>query len=390
MKGLKYISWYDHSGYAVAARRYLSALIGAGIRLTWTPMVPGGGWGREFYFQPFSRREIGDSLLDPVCNVPIEYHTVLVHLVPEYFPAWKANEPGKRLIGCTTWETDRLPEHWPDLMNIMDEIWVPSTWNRDVFLASGVTVPVHVVPYILREPPECQSLPISPLKSLMIPAEHQVFYSINVWTQRKGLRSLLETYWRTFTSEDPVTLVVKTSQLDMTHPFRDSSFPLNLLARTRRTTHRLARKYPDRPSTHFITEENVPQAVIDALHSRGDIYISLSHAEGWGMGSFDAVAAGNAVITTGYGGSLDFLDPEAAGLVDFQESAVKDSRNPNYDGPDHHWADPDPEHAAWWMRKLCQNPEDARLRGRKLRDSARSRFDEATILRRIMNLLEKR
>lgn len=43
-------------------------------------------------------------------------------------------------------ETDKVPEGWPQRLNFMDEVWVPTTFARDIFAESGVNVDkLHVV-----------------------------------------------------------------------------------------------------------------------------------------------------------------------------------------------------------------------------------------------------
>ena len=51
---------------------------------------------------------------------------------------------GTRRIGCTIFETDRLPAGWARECNRMDEVWVPSEFNRGTFAASGVDATASV------------------------------------------------------------------------------------------------------------------------------------------------------------------------------------------------------------------------------------------------------
>lgn len=51
------------------------------------------------------------------------------------------------------------------------------------------------------------------------------------------------------------------------------------------------------------------------LHLAGDAFISLTRGEGFGVGAFEAAAAGKPVIMTGWGGRLDFLPTEDVCLV---------------------------------------------------------------------------
>ena len=41
-------------------------------------------------------------------------------------------------IGRTMFETDSLPQHLVQHCNAMDEVWVPSEFNRETFISAGV------------------------------------------------------------------------------------------------------------------------------------------------------------------------------------------------------------------------------------------------------------
>ncbi len=45
-------------------------------------------------------------------------------------------------VGRTAWPTDGLPGDWAARCNVLDEIWVPSEFNRETFAAAGVE-PAH-------------------------------------------------------------------------------------------------------------------------------------------------------------------------------------------------------------------------------------------------------
>jgi len=386
MRGLKYVSWLEHSGYGNAARRYLHGLLNADVPLTWTPMVPGPGWGKSFYYEPYLGQTPGEPGLDAVCNRPLDYDTVLLHLVPEYYPRWCAQEPGKRIIGYTTWETDRLPAHWPDILNRLDRIWVPSTWNRAVFRDSGVTVPIDVVPHILDAAPPAADGAVDPWSGL-IPADHFVFYSINVWSTRKAPWLLCDAWRRAFSGLDPVTLVLKTSTYDHASRFARRGFPLKALARTRRSFHRLYARPRSGPAIVLVPDDRLAPTAIDALHRRGDCYVSLSRSEGWGLGAFDAVAAANPVVMTGYGGQTDFLNAEDACLVDYELVPVIDPLHADSYAPSQRWAEPDLDHAAELMRQVFDRPQEARAKGRRLCDYARGLFNERTVTAKMLAIL---
>ena len=147
MRGVKFVSWSNTTGYGLAALDCVRALAARGIDLWWVPLCTGPEGQRRW------RPEFGIDALDffPACHgdpayadLPAlvercshasDYDTVVVQLPPEYWPA--CFEPGLRNIGYVALEADRLPPHWASLLNLADRVLVPSTMNRDVFSGGG-------------------------------------------------------------------------------------------------------------------------------------------------------------------------------------------------------------------------------------------------------------
>lgn len=63
---------------------------------------------------------------------------IINHSMPEAFI-----ESSLYSIGFTFWETNRLPDDWVKDCNRMDEVWTCSKFMQDVFMSSGVNVPVY-------------------------------------------------------------------------------------------------------------------------------------------------------------------------------------------------------------------------------------------------------
>ena len=98
---------------------------------------------------------------------------------------------------------------------------------------------------------------------------------------------------------------------------------------------------------------------MQALHTRGDCFVSLCRSEGWGIPAFDAAAYGNPVVITGYGGQLDYLDPESAELVEYELVGVDDPLGFPSFSPDQLWAEPSVAHAAERLRWVFEHREEA-------------------------------
>lgn len=377
--GIKYISLYEKSGYGIAARRYIQGLVALGVPVTWTPMIPGKGW--KLGYEPFDGKAIGDAELDPYCNADIPYDTVIIHTVPEYFPNWIALEAGKRIIGYTVWETDIIPQHWGQLLNTVDSLMVPCQWNREVMESCDVSTPISVVPHVGPG----KEINTAEFSHPAIRADDFVFYSINTWTPRKAVWNTVEAYLDTFTSNDPVVLVLKTSAKDFTQPLT------GLLDRLSGRSHRkssmrceqIQGRYPNAARILVLDSEMSDREVM-SLHLRGDCYVSLCRSEGWGMGAFDASFYGNPVIMTGFGGQLEFLSESTAYLVKFELERVEYHKNWSSYSGDQTWAKPDIEDASRKLRHVFENRKEAGLRGVQSQQFVKEQFSTEKICQKMI------
>ena len=112
---------------------------------------------------------------------------------------------------------------------------------------------------------------------------------------------------------------------------------------------------------------------VRALHVRGDCFVSLCRSEGWGLGAFDAAVCGNPVVTTGYGGHVDFLAGSPF-LVRFDLLAVQDPAGyPSY-APDQRWAEPDVDDGAEMLRRVCSDRTGARSEAAARAEELRWRY----------------
>jgi len=396
---IKYVSHFGPEGQFVAAKRLMLALAESGVELTWTPMVLGDRWG--LHVEPFRGRSVGDPDLDEFCNRPLAADTVIVHLRPVFYPRWAELEPGKRLVGHTVWETDRLPPQWPALLARATDVIVPCCWNRDVFVRSGVRVPVHVVPHVAAPRPE-RAGGRSPATARG--ADPFVFYSIGTWTVRKAIPLLLRCYLKTFTGRDPVRLVLKTTESAHANVWYGRSRALRLLraaarrlARTRSTApppsaraavERILRRHPDPPEVLLVTG-TLPDTGIDEIHRQGDCFVSLTHGEGWGIPAFDAATRGTPVIMTGYGGQMEYLDAERAGIVGYDLVPVREDNDPDTFRREQRWAMPRLAEAATLMRSVVARPDEWRERAGGIRERILAAYEGKRVAAHLLAALGK-
>ncbi len=338
-----YLSLDETSGYGVAADRCRAALEDSGMEVDWVPFVPGGRW--DLGYQP-------PPALDPF-PLPAQGvdQVVVAHLVPEYLPAVRERCPEAFLVGHTAWETDRIPDHWIGCLDAADLVVVPSRFSADALRSSPVSVPVEVVPHVA---PAGSSHTSHRWEDF--PPEVFVFYTIAEWSERKAVFHSVEAYLRAFTSADPVLLVVKTSRLDRRCPPPSGRHAVEP-GTSAWAMSRLLAGHRDPPPVQLVTRE-LSDDDVRALHERGNCFVSLCRSEGWGLGAFDAAAAGTPVVTTGFGGHLDYLAGSDY-LVRYDLVPVDDPAGyPSY-APDQHWAEPDLDHAVELLRRVLTHRKEA-------------------------------
>lgn len=335
----------EQSGYGTAAYRLVDALRTTGHHISTLPFRPGPGWGLGY---------------EPAGVAP-PVDAVVAHLTPEYYPRMRELAGDGPLIAHTVWETDRLPRHWPALLDVTDRVIVPCRWNADVFRAE-VSVPVEVVPHVAVDPVRTTSATWS-----SIGPETFVCYSIAPWTARKAPWLTVAAYANAFRADDDVLLVLLTSEIDHT-----SGGP---------TVVALARALAGRPNPPniLLVTRKLDEVQLASLHTRGDCFVSLCRSEGWGLGAFDAGAYGNEVVITGFGGQLDYLDVDTAHLVDHHLVAVDDpAGEPSYT-PDQSWAEPSIRHGAALLREAFESRD--RSRGTRLAQRILTRYDGQRVAR---------
>lgn len=397
MRGLKYISWGDNTGYAVAAKSYVRALVSSGASLTWTPMLPGPRL--RLGFDPYEARTWPEPDLEPLCNSPIDYDVVLMHTVPEYYPYWLQREgaPGRRFYGYTVFELDRIPPSWPAILNRLDGVLVPCAWNVEIFRAAGVTVPIHVVPHLRpnggeRGPSAADRKALrARLGGPSALAGRLVFYTIGSWTIRKDLERTVGAFLEAFTADDPVALVVKTGRLDYTswrRRFRDA-FQRRPVP-VRETIRKLLQPHRRPPMVRVIDDETLPDGEIRALHELGDVFLSLTRSEGFGLGAFEAAALGKPVVMTRYGGQLEFLSPERSWLVDYRLVPVRDPAGWAIFAHGDTWPEASIPGAVRALLEIAASPAEALARSAPLASEIAQRFSGDAIVDALRAALKSR
>lgn len=274
---------FDYSGYGEANRHAVAALDAAGVNVIAKSV--------SYVSESADFGTIGQRVIQ-LTEIQDNYSIKIIHTTPDQYKRYM--ELGKYHIGHFFWETDKVPKDFVDGLNLMDEIWTGSNANSQAMRAGGVTTKIKIFPQAIetdREWPE-------PYKIQGF--DGILYYSIFEWTDRKNPEALLEAYWKAFQNDENVGLLIKTY-------FRNFTLENKQMIRTaikKLKAKSGLKKFPP----VFLYMDLMDRRHIMRLHKTGDVFVSAHRGEGWGIPQVEAALAGNAVISTGYGGCHEWFD----------------------------------------------------------------------------------
>ena len=353
-KSILYICQNGTSGYANAAKGYIYDYIGKKIPV------------KAQYFNCSDEVNENDRFheyLNSCTSTDIDYNTIIVHSTPDIWTAVIKNTPninleGKLVIGRTVWEFEKLLPSWVDTINtsIVDIVSVPTEWNKQCFIKSGVKKPIIVEPHVYIDYHHkncgisnlfnkslliCKSEPSMVMTKINSTTFYK-FYCIGQMIERKGILETVESFCRSFVSTDKVILMLKTFKLNYSE-----SEKVKCITEITRITD----KYNHAPI--LFIKENLNYDEIRSLHDIGDCYVHLTKTEGFCLGAFDAFNNNKKIIITGYGGHIEYLGKDYDGLVDYELTslAINESVFFQFKLDDtYKWAIPNKEHAGKLLR----------------------------------------
>lgn len=304
----------DYSGYGEANRHFVAALDSVGIDVV----------GK---LVSYSKDRADYGTLGPVVAKVLQnkahYKIKIMHTTPDEFE--RLREPGKYHIAHFFWETDKIPQIFVDGLKNVDEIWTGSKANLEAIRNGGVDKPVYIFPQPIETEREW-------------PAPYEVFdgflfYSIFEWTDRKNPEALLRAFYSEFKPADNVGLLIKTY-------FKN--FNLSNKRMIKDTIRKIQAEFggPENTGPVFVYMDLMDRQQIMRLHKTGDVYVSAHRGEGWGVPQVEAMLAGNAIISTGYGGVHEYLtDRINAFIIPYKLEPLKGmSHATHFYSSDQKWA----------------------------------------------------
>ncbi len=186
----------------------------------------------------------------------------------------------------TMFESDRIPEDWPDYLAAADEVLVPSRWCADIFKKAGIATTVVPLGYNDR----VFTYQERPARDVF------TFVHYDSFNLRKGFQEVFEAFTEEFGHDEPVRLVLKTVQEVTKLPIVKSVYPNIEVVRG------------------VMSERELVDLLRDA-----DCMVYPSRGEGFGITPLEAMATGLPAIVPNAHGISEYFNADYMLEVDSTE-----------------------------------------------------------------------
>ncbi|MFW6002293.1 MAG: glycosyltransferase family 4 protein [archaeon] len=368
------IKWYgpilNGSGYAKANRDYIKSLLfheRTNIKIGEHKLISCERGKEKYYNFPIYEQLVKND---------IDYDKVVYNCIPNQIP--HLIEKDKKSIGISTWETDRIPGKWFDIINNLDLQIVPSSYNADVYEFCGINTPIKVIPHCIDIDYYQKERPSILPKEL---ENHYKFLSVFQWTERKNPTCLLLSYLTEFKPNENVVLILRV--YGSNHSMNEQKRIINEIK-----THIHNLNIQNTPQIYFIGDQLTDDEMI-SLYNECDCFVLPSRSEGFGLPILEAMACKKPVISTNHGAVKELIiDNKNGFLIDSRDYPVCNMRWINEYNAYQIWGDPDPMHLRYIMRFLYENIDTGINMGKYGEIIARNKYSYKVIGEQLYDALK--
>jgi len=340
-------------GLGVVARGMAAALEAAGVPFN-IINVESGNYSQHTDYS-WRHKEVASS----------NYDTTIVFMNPDQSLHLRSQVPATLLadryvVAQWYWELPELPDEWVEEFEFVDEVWAGSQFIADAVSrkSSAVNV-VRMPPVVLLT--EGANLSRA---ELGLNTDRYLFlamFDTNSVLQRKNPLGVLRAFKAAFDANDTrVGLVMKFNNPDYREPLMQS----------------IREEIAGRENV-FIIDHIMNRAEVTSLIKACDCFVSLHRSEGFGLGPAEAMSLAKPAIVTNWSGNVDYMTADNSIAIDYKLVKLGQDYGPYK--ADQHWAEPDLDQAAHWMKKLAHDPSFGDDLGRRARQTILSLYSPSIV-----------
>lgn len=263
-----------------------------------------------------------------ILGQPWDYPRLLAQTPPWFAEAYR--------VGLWVWELDQFPADWRFALDIVHEIWTPSSFSAGA-LSRGTEIPIKVVPHAVQIPA------VSPLPRSSFGARDDQFLGMAIMDletcpDRKNPVAHVKAWSRAFGGDSDAHLLMK----------------VRFKKATRFARNALIKAIGDAANVTLI-EETFSDHEMASFQRMADVYLSLHRAEGYGLNIHEMLEIGTPTLATAWSGNMEYMAryPHAVAvpyrLVPYEDPTFA------YEGNNLEWAEPDINFAAMALRNIRAN-----------------------------------
>lgn len=277
------------------------------------------------------------------------------------YPTQSGFIDGQKSYIYTMFESDNLPKHLVDCINIHSVCIVPCDHNIEIFKNCGVKIPIYKVPlgndkskyYFINS------------RNYYISNENPfTFLHIGATNFRKGHDVAIKAFKKVFGPEKKdVRLVLKVSK-QYTSPW--------LIAGMRTEDPRIV-----------LIKEHLSDKEMLNLYASSHCYVGCSRGDAWNLLAFQALATGMPAITTNYCGPVEYSHLSYPLNYDMKHCKEK------LFGEDWGWyGEPNLDHLCALMEYCYKNPDKCRDKGIIAANEIGSKYTWDHTARKVLDVIE--
>lgn len=276
--------------------------------------------------------ELYDSNWDPTGEIKQAYTPIditgndYIYYVNQ--PPIREQDPGrsiagnihhKNLICFLAFEGSKLPNQWAMVLKHpnIKQIWCPSTYNKDVYVACGIpkekikVIPHGIDPVIFNQNVQPLEILKETIKDKFVFLYVGTFHGTTT-KDRKGLDLFIEAFRNAFGEREDVLLLAKINTIyaKMANP----NFNLD----------DAMKGYFKKGKINIgIIDENLDDKQMASLYRTAQVYVSGTRAEGFNCPAIESMACGTPILVTAKSGHMDYCNENNATLIkaDYFEDA---------------------------------------------------------------------